>query len=130
MSANSNRMKALWADPEYRARMLERMKSPEAIEKQRKGASAAWTKERRLAFGDYVSKRVRTDPEYRAKVLESTRKATIASLNRRAPEYLRNMTPKEREDYNLLKKKKFTKAEALEKLGEYRRAGQSKAAAD
>jgi hypothetical protein len=114
--------------------MLAIIKAPAAIEQQRKANSATWTPERRKAFGEYISNRVRSDPEYAAKVRAAAHKAMLASLAKRAnsaPEYLAKMTKEEREYYHYLtRRKKFTKAEALQMLGDQRRAARNQAAAD
>jgi len=131
---NSDRLKKKWQEPEYRERMLRIIKSPESIANLARAVQEAWTPERREWFGNWVSNRVRTDPEYAAKMRESARKANEASVlarKTRQYRYLEEMTKEEREYYDfLVKRKKYRKSEALQMLGNVRRANQSKAAAD
>jgi hypothetical protein len=134
VSSQSDRMRARWQDPEYRARMLAMMRSPQALENQRRGTQAMWTEERRRAWSEELSNRIRTNPEYAANVREWSRMGSEVSRIRRpmnTPKHLKDMTKEEREYYHYLtRRKKFTKAEALSMLGDQRRAARNQEAAD
>jgi hypothetical protein len=130
----SERMKLRWQNPLYRARMLKMMRSPQAVENQRRGTKAMWTDERRRAWSEELSNRIATNPEYAAQVRKWSQMGMEASRKMRpmnTPKYLKDMTIEEREYYHFLtRRKKFTKAEALSMLGDQRRAARNQEAAD